>query len=240
MPTMHLASSFLCATQSGAICPPPHIQLARHREREALSLESASGPADVMVQAMSSPRRAARRKSTQSGHSELTTWDKAPAGLTLSVYFLDGTLNRVSVPANATVHDVLLTLRGNIGLRADADFSLFLREVSLSGDVFHCLPDAMRAEDADAQALSDTKRLVYKRRLTLSKPLGATSVLEDGMGSIVPNPSRLGLQRLVVVRLHTCLQPLSSRAYTGCKSCALVLVPSLGLGPLCAVLFETT
>ncbi len=144
-----------------------------------MSLETMVAPGDVLVEAMNSPRRGASRRKSDA-HDALTTWDKGPSSLTLSVYFLDGSVNRVTIPARATVRDVLLTLRSQIDLHADADFSLFLRESTLSGDVFHCLPDGMRAEEADAQALSDTRRLVYKRRLTLSKPLGATTVLEDG------------------------------------------------------------
>ena len=152
--------------------------MARKRDRDTLSLETMVAPGDVLVEAMNSPRRAASRRKSDA-HDELGG-DRGPSALTLSVYFLDGTVNRVSVPPRATVRDVLLTLRAQIGLHADADFSLFLRESSLSGDTFHCLPDSMRAEEADAQALSDTRRLVYKRRLFLAKPLGAASVLEDG------------------------------------------------------------
>ena len=48
MPTMHLASSFLCATQSGAICPPPpHIHTHTYTVRLQMDLPGSLEAVDI-------------------------------------------------------------------------------------------------------------------------------------------------------------------------------------------------
>lgn len=65
--------------------------------------------------------------------------------------------------------DVLVSLRRIIGLKADGDFSLFLRteNPSTGHDTFACLPDVMSAEEAEAMAAVETRSLVFKRRIYL-------------------------------------------------------------------------
>ena len=146
----------------------------RHREKEALALDTAMAPMDIMSQARASPRRRARRRAST---VEATSFDGGHEALTLSVHLLDGTVVRPVVHKGATVRDVLLVVRRKLGLEADADFSLFMRDATHGDDHFTCLPDSMLAEEADACALSDAKSLVYKRRIVL--PLPETGAVTD-------------------------------------------------------------
>lgn len=71
----------------------------------------------------------------------------------ITVLLMDNSPIRVHCAPRATVHDACLDVRKQLGLMADADFSLFVRETSSAGRTsFVCLPDGMSIEDADAAA----------------------------------------------------------------------------------------
>jgi hypothetical protein len=71
----------------------------------------------------------------------------------MDVRLLDDSLLHATVTKGATVKDVLVTLRRQLGLRADADYSLYLRQTQPDGThVFAALPDVMAADQADALA----------------------------------------------------------------------------------------
>lgn len=79
------------------------------------------------------------------------------SSLQLAVGLLDGTPCPLPVmPHGATVKDAMVAIRAELGLRADADFSLFLftrNGASASGrDDFICLPDVTPLEEAEQLA----------------------------------------------------------------------------------------
>jgi hypothetical protein len=85
---------------------------------------------------------------------------------------LDGTQYHVVVALGATVKDVLVALRRQLGLQADSDYSLYLRHRTPDGhDVFTCMPDVLSVEEAMTVIEGETKALVYRRRVYLP-PLG--------------------------------------------------------------------
>ena len=75
----------------------------------------------------------------------------------------------IVAPPQYTLHDVCLELKRQVKLEYDGDFSVFLREHS----EFSCLPEDMKASQADAAALSDSRALVYRRRICMdcSQPI---------------------------------------------------------------------
>lgn len=73
--------------------------------------------------------------------------------LQISFRLLDDTLHHIIVSKGATIKDVLVAARRLLVVRADADYSLYLKQATPDGrDVFACLPDVMPAEEADALA----------------------------------------------------------------------------------------
>jgi hypothetical protein len=71
----------------------------------------------------------------------------------LAVRLLNEELHHVIIARGATVKDALVALRRQIGLKADADYSLYVRQRTPEGrDIFACLPDVMNAEEAEALA----------------------------------------------------------------------------------------
>lgn len=53
---------------------------------------------------------------------------------------------------NATVKDAIIALRNQLGLRADAQYSLFLKDISRGRPMFTVLPDVMSIEEAEGLA----------------------------------------------------------------------------------------
>jgi hypothetical protein len=129
------------------------FQKVRRREKDTLALSEVTRPHDVLGTALDSPRKRPTRRgsfnapsSTDSIHQlgplfcfifqfkravlkcgvSFTAADEYDPIL-LRIELLDGTAMRVEIGRSATVNDVLVTLRSQLGLRADADFSLFLR-----------------------------------------------------------------------------------------------------------------
>lgn len=148
----------------------------RRREADALAVDTVMHPADLMVSATESPNKRTMRRT--GSKSVLTSSN--PTSTNVRVYLLDDSTHSIHVEAGALVQDVCVGIRDKFGLESDADFSLFIRE---HGD-FTCLPDATTAEDAVAMASSDTRELVYKRRICLPH---SGSVDEEAMEAETPD-----------------------------------------------------
>eukprot|EP01138_Halocafeteria_seosinensis_P004744 gb/GECG01004851.1/.p1 GENE.gb/GECG01004851.1/~~gb/GECG01004851.1/.p1 ORF type:complete len:959 (+),score=151.97 gb/GECG01004851.1/:1-2877(+) len=95
----------------------------------------------------------------------------------------------VPVSTNATVKDTIIALRNQIGLRADAQYSLFLKDSSRARPMFTVLPDIMSIDEAEGLALAENKTLVYKRRIYYK-------VSEQETGSLA-SPSHSASRRVI-------------------------------------------
>lgn len=132
--------------------------------------------ADLFLDSIVSPRQRRRRRSTSGGiRVQPLVASSGASGSTGDVIFtsvrlLDGTALPLSLPQGATVKDALLSIRGDVGLRADSDFSLFLatRHPDTGRDDFVALPDVLPLHEAVNLALPAHRSLVYKRRMRVS------------------------------------------------------------------------
>lgn len=140
----------------------------------AMALESATNASDLFRSAIASPKDRPKRRTSILSSASADKDAGGPVNVSppapdhspsrcggdfdclpsqMNVRLLDNTLLHVTVAKGGTVKDVLVNLRRQLGVRADADYSLYLRQLSAEGrDIFACLPDVMSAEEADALA----------------------------------------------------------------------------------------
>lgn len=97
-------------------------------------------------------------------------YSQSASSVSLCIHFLDN--SRISLPPlpiSSIARDVCVVVSRLIGLKADADFSLFLRQ---SGDesssgfaVFTCVPDLLSLQSLDGEMEKCRGTLVFKRRI---------------------------------------------------------------------------
>lgn len=93
--------------------------------------------------------------------------------LVLSVHLLDRTVLSVTLPRSGSVMEACISIRTQLGLKADADYSLYLRQTDTAGrDNFTCLPDILPVEEAEHMCIESGMTIVYKRRMHLPPQTG--------------------------------------------------------------------